>query len=65
MTIRTDPCKGVRFQVLTAASMNITVFWDIAPCSLVEVDRRLRIYCLLLQGGDRPEDGGNVGVDFS
>jgi hypothetical protein len=27
----------VRFQVLTAASMKITVFWDVAPCSLVEV----------------------------
>jgi hypothetical protein len=27
----------VRFQVLTAASMKMTIFWDIAPCSLVEV----------------------------
>jgi hypothetical protein len=32
----------VRFQVLTAASMKVTAFWDIAPCSLVEVDRRFR-----------------------
>jgi hypothetical protein len=31
----------VRFQVLTAASMKIAVFWDVAPCSLVEVYRRL------------------------
>jgi hypothetical protein len=30
----------VRFQVLTAASMKVTLFWDIAQCSLVEVDRR-------------------------
>jgi hypothetical protein len=22
--------------------MKMTVFWDVAPCSLVEVDRRLR-----------------------
>jgi hypothetical protein len=25
----------VRFQFLTAASMKMTAFWDIAPCSLV------------------------------
>jgi hypothetical protein len=24
----------VRFQVLTAASMNIRALWDVAPCSL-------------------------------
>jgi hypothetical protein len=29
----------VGFQVLTAASMNMTVFCDVAPCSLVEIDR--------------------------
>jgi hypothetical protein len=29
----------VRYQVLTAASMN-RVFWDLAPCSYVEVNRR-------------------------
>jgi hypothetical protein len=23
----------VRFQVITAASMKFTVFWDVAPCS--------------------------------
>jgi hypothetical protein len=26
-----------RFQVLTAASMKMTVFWHVAPCSLVEI----------------------------
>jgi hypothetical protein len=37
----------VRFQVLTAASMKMTVFWDVAPCSLVEIYRRFRgAYCL-------------------
>jgi hypothetical protein len=30
--------KYVRFQVLTAANMKMTVFWDITPCSLVEID---------------------------
>jgi hypothetical protein len=33
---------SVRCQVLTAASMKMTVFWDVALCSLVEVDGRFR-----------------------
>jgi hypothetical protein len=34
------------FQVLTVASTKMTAFWDIAPCSLVEVDRRFSVvYC--------------------
>jgi hypothetical protein len=37
----------VRFQVITAASMKMTVFWDIAPFSPVETDRHFRgAYCL-------------------
>jgi hypothetical protein len=37
----------MRFQVLTAASMKMEAFWDIAPCSLVGVDPRFRdAYCL-------------------
>jgi hypothetical protein len=37
----------VRFQVLTAANVKFRVFWDVAPCSHVEVDRRFRgAYCL-------------------
>jgi hypothetical protein len=37
----------VRFQVLTAASMKIRAFWDIAQCNLVRVDRRFTgAYCL-------------------
>jgi hypothetical protein len=36
----------MRFQVLTAASMKMAVFWVVAPCSLVEVYRRFRdAYC--------------------
>jgi hypothetical protein len=39
----------MRFQVLTAESMKITAFWDIAPRSL-EVDRRFgEAYCLHLE----------------
>jgi hypothetical protein len=29
-----------KFQILTAASMKMAVFWNVAPCSLVEIDRR-------------------------
>jgi hypothetical protein len=37
----------VRFQVLTTAIMKTVVFWDVAACSLVEIDRRFRgAYCL-------------------
>jgi hypothetical protein len=32
----------VRFHILTAASMKTTVFWDGAPCSLVETDQSFR-----------------------
>jgi hypothetical protein len=31
----------MRFQVLTATSENFRVFWDVAPCNQVEVDRRI------------------------
>jgi hypothetical protein len=43
----------VRFQVLTAASTKMTVFWDVALCSLAENDRRFRgAYCLHQQGDE-------------
>jgi hypothetical protein len=41
----------MRFQVLTLASMKMAVFWDVATCNLVEIDRRFRdAYCLHYQG---------------
>jgi hypothetical protein len=41
----------VRFQVLTATSMKMAVLWDVAPCSLVEIDQRFRgDSCLHHQG---------------
>jgi hypothetical protein len=37
----------VRFQVLTAASIQFRVFWDVLTCSQADVDRRFRgAYCL-------------------
>jgi hypothetical protein len=29
-------------QVLTLASMKMSVFWDVSPCSLIKIDRRFR-----------------------
>jgi hypothetical protein len=42
----------VRFQVLTAASLKMAVFWVVAPRSLVEVYRRFRGACYLHLHGD-------------
>jgi hypothetical protein len=42
----------VRFQVLTAASMMMVVFWVVAPCSLVEFYRRFKGACCLHHQGD-------------
>jgi hypothetical protein len=48
--VLTEFLNNVRFQVLTAASTKMTAFWDIAPCSLVEVDRRFRReYCSIIR----------------
>jgi hypothetical protein len=38
----------VGFEVFTAVSMKMAVFWIVAPCSLVE-----------LYQGNRPDDGGS------
>jgi hypothetical protein len=45
-----------RFQVLTAASMKMAVFWDVAPSSLVEVYRRFRGDHRSDVGAARPSD---------
>jgi hypothetical protein len=51
---------SVRLQVLTATGMKITAFWDITPCSLVEVDRRFRgVYCHHQPDTHRPDYGGS------
>jgi hypothetical protein len=45
--------KHVRFQALTAASIKMTVFLVVAPCSIVEIDRRHgRSYCFNHQAND-------------
>jgi hypothetical protein len=40
---------SVGFEVLTAVSKKIAVFWVVAPCSLVEVYQRFRGPCCLHQ----------------
>jgi hypothetical protein len=32
----------VKIQVLVVTGLKMTVFWDVAPCSLVEIDLRFR-----------------------
>jgi hypothetical protein len=41
----------VGLEVLTAASMQMAVFWIVAPCSLVEVYQRFRGTCCLHHQG--------------
>jgi hypothetical protein len=44
---KTGPTWFVRFQVLKATSIKMAVFWDVAPCSLIDNGRRFRgTYCL-------------------
>jgi hypothetical protein len=43
---------SVRFEVLTAVSTKMAVFWVVAPCSLVEVYQRFRRPCCLHHQGD-------------
>jgi hypothetical protein len=46
-------CNHLRFQVLTATCMKMAVLWDVALCSLVDIDRCFRgAYCLYYQGDD-------------
>jgi hypothetical protein len=44
--------RYLRFQVLTAAGTKMTVFWDVTPCSLIEIFRRFR-------GSYLPDYGGS------
>jgi hypothetical protein len=36
----------VEFEVLTTTDMKTAAFWDVAPCSLVDIDQHFRgVYC--------------------
>jgi len=50
----------LRCQILKAASMKYRAFWDVPPCSHVEVDRHFKgAHCLHHQGHD-DEDNTNL-----
>jgi hypothetical protein len=43
--------KNLGFDVLTDVVMNITMFWDVTPCSQLKIKRRFEgMYRLHLQG---------------
>jgi hypothetical protein len=44
--------KYVRFEVLMVATMQMAVFWVVAPCSLVEVYQCFRGACCLHHQGN-------------
>jgi hypothetical protein len=46
----------VRFEILTAASMNVSVFWVVAPCSLVEV---YQLIALMMEAASTSETSVN------
>jgi hypothetical protein len=52
LTLREEQSLRARFEILTAASMKMAVFWVVALCSLVEVYRRFRGTCCLHHQGD-------------
>jgi hypothetical protein len=47
-----------------ATSLKITVFWDVEPCSMVEIDRRFRdAYCIYHLHW--PDDGAVIASETS
>jgi hypothetical protein len=53
---KVKPAKQVGFEILTAVSTKMAVFWVVAPYSLVEVQQRFKGPCCLHHQGD---DGGS------
>jgi hypothetical protein len=54
----------VGFEVLTAVSMKIAVFWVVAPCSLVEFYQRFRGPCCVHHQGDEAARTSETLVNF-
>jgi hypothetical protein len=47
----------VRFEILTASATKSTIFWDVTPCSLVEVYKCSRqTHCLILRAKQHVEE---------
>jgi hypothetical protein len=49
----------MRFQVFKAASMQMAIFWVVAPCSLVEVYRGFRAITLMVEAASTSETSVN------
>jgi hypothetical protein len=54
----------VGFEVLTAVSMKMAVFWVVALCRLVGVYQRFRGPCCLHHQGYRPDNVGKLLSDY-
>jgi hypothetical protein len=52
----------VGFQVLTAVSTKMAVFWVVAPCNLVEVYQRFRGPCCLHHQGDESSPSSTYNI---
>jgi hypothetical protein len=55
----------VGFEVVTAVSMKMAVFWVVAPCSPVEVYQRFRDRCCLHHQGDEGAKNDFAYIDES
>jgi hypothetical protein len=55
---------NIGFEVVTAASMKMIVFWVVAPCSLVEVYQLFRGACCLHHQGNEPASTSETLVNF-
>jgi hypothetical protein len=56
-----------RFQALTETSMKMAAAWDVAPCSLVDIERRFRGACCLnmramTSSRSQPTPPTNIGI---
>jgi hypothetical protein len=58
MFLKTHKNK-VRFQILTAASMKLAVFWDVAPFSLAVACRRFGLIALMMEAASTSETSVN------
>jgi hypothetical protein len=58
-SLQGNPVSVVGFEVLTAVSTKMTVFWVVAPCNLVEIYKRFKGPCCLHHQGCSTFNGRN------
>jgi hypothetical protein len=59
--LHTKPFHLIRFEVLIAVVMKVSIFWDITPCSPLKVNGRFGGTCRLHIQGQRISQAGNQG----